>query len=107
MRRVPVVACLTSGLLVFAASLLFLTRRILGTAFLRQSAALGFGVCLVGISALGLMAADHADTPFLIENGRPDARITGLHVFARGPEPQAIHWPAAGRHSSLVYRACV
>jgi len=31
----------------------------------------------------GAMAADHADTPFLIENGRPDARLTDLHVFER------------------------
>lgn len=35
------------------------------------------------ILAVGAYAADHADTPFLIENDRPDARITDLHAFIR------------------------
>ncbi len=50
----------------------------------RYATALCLGAFASGVPALGALAADHADTPFLIENGRPDARITDLHAFGRG-----------------------
>lgn len=61
-------------------------RRSLRKALLRHAVAYCVGVCLTGFPAFVVLAADHADTPFLIANDRPDARITGLHAFARGDD---------------------
>ena len=49
----------------------------------RLATGIWLGATVFGCLALGALAADHADTPFLIRNNRPDARITDLHAFAR------------------------
>lgn len=48
------------------------------------SAAATLAVATVfGCLALEARAADHGDTPFLIDAGRPDARITDLYAFVK------------------------
>lgn len=51
---------------------------------LKQSIVSMLTVILIVVVPLTTDAADHGDTPFLIDEGRHDARLTDLYAFVRG-----------------------